>query len=200
MRDETTSTRHRPVGTIGFLIAAVIMVLGAVAAPAVAAPTVSVPAYKITSDLPPAPTPAGFPFTPAAVPSNGPSSLTAGANPSAGSYETFAYTNGTEDLKTALTNFAPGLLGNPESVPKCPESALQAGGGACPAGSLIGTSRLETVIAGTSRFRPASFNGIFYNAEPLGNEPGRLARRDVHRGGPFLVSSIPFLHHAAGRR
>ena len=191
MRDETTSTRHRPVGTIGFLIAAVIMVLGAVAAPAVAAPTVSVPAYKITSDLPPAPTPAGFPFTPAAVPSNGPSSLTAGANPSAGSYETFAYTSGTEDLKTALTNFTPGLLGNPESVSKCPESALQAGGGACPADSLIGTARLETVIAGTSLTGP-SFNGNFYNAELLGNEPGRLASVTFTGVSSFIVSSIPF--------
>src|SRR4029079_1521352 len=91
MRDETTSIRHRPVGTIGVLIAAVIMVLGVVASPAAAAPSMSIPAYKITSNLPPAPPALGFPFTPATVPDDGPSTFTAGANPSAGSYETFAY-------------------------------------------------------------------------------------------------------------
>ena len=74
----------------------------------------------------------------------------------------------TEDLKTALTNFGPGLLGNPESVPKCPEAALEAGGAACPAGSQIGTSRLDVAIAGTNA--PfTSFSGKFYNAELLGS-------------------------------
>ena len=191
MRDETTSTRHRPVGTIGFLIGAVIMVMGAVAAPAVAAPAMSIPAYKITSNLPPAPPALGFPFTPATVPDDGPSTFTAGANPSAGSYETFAYTNGTEDVMQALTNFAPGLLGNPESVSKCPEAVLQAGGAACPPDSVIGTSRLETVI-NPPGFTGPSFNGTFYNAETLGNEPGRLAAVTFTSPTTFLVSSIPF--------
>ena len=160
---------------------ALIASLAAFVPTATAAPAVSIPNYKIISNLPPSP----------AVPGNGPSTLQAGANPDAGSYTTFAYTNGTEDLKTALTHFAPGLLGNPESVPKCSEAALQAGGVTCPAGSAIGTSRLDAVVAGTT-FLAASLTGIVYNAEPLTNEPGRLGVVTPTGGGAFLVSSIPF--------
>lgn len=191
MRDETTSTRHQPAGRIAFLAVAAIAALGVLAAPAAAAPALSIPAYKITSNLPAAPPVLGFPFTPATVPDDGPSSLLAGSNPSAGSYEAFAYTNGTEDVMTALTNFTPGLLGNPESVSKCPEAVLQAGGAACPPDSLIGTSRLETVI-NPPGFTGPSFNGKFYNAELLGNEPGRLAAVTFTSPTTFLVSSIPF--------
>jgi hypothetical protein len=153
--------------------------LACLAGPAVADAAVTIDSYKITSDLPAFPT----------VPSDGPSSLQAGANPDAGSYSSFSYGGDpAEDLKTALTNFAPGLLGNPESVPKCSEAALQAGGGGCPAGSQIGTSRLDVKIAGgASPF--AGFPGVVYNAEPLGNEPGRLGVVTPSAG---LVSSIPF--------
>ena len=62
-----------------------------------------------------------------------------------------------EDLQIARTNFAAGLLGNPESVPKCPEASLQAN--TCPAATAIGTSRLDAVLAGStarSRRRAAS--------------------------------------------
>jgi hypothetical protein len=154
--------------------------LAASAMPAIAAPAVSVTGYKITSNLP------AFPL----VPTNGPSTLAAGANPDAGSYTTFAYSSTTEDLKTALTNFAPGLLGNPESVPKCPEAALQTGGATCPAGSAIGTSRLDAQISANGALA-AGLAGVVYNAEPLGNEPGRLGVVTPTSGG-ILVSSIPF--------
>ena len=102
---------------------------------AAAPAAVTISSYKITSDMPASGTPA-----------DGPSTFQAGANPNAGSYSTFTYPNGSEDIRTAITNFAAGLLGNPESVPKCPQSALEAGGAACPAGSLIGTSRLDTAL------------------------------------------------------
>ena len=117
-------------------------------------------------------------------PTNGPSTVQAGAYPDAGTFSTFAYPDGTEDLQTAITNFGPGLLGNPESVPKCPEAALEAGGSACPPESLIGSSRLDIS-------QPASFPGQLYNAELLGNEPGRLAA--VTDAGPLgiIVSSLP---------
>ena len=161
-------------------VAAVGIALFALTVPAAHA-AVSVTSYKITSDLP-----TGFGVTPA----DGPSTLQAAGHPSAGSYTTFAYPNSTEDLETALTNFAPGLLGNPESVPKCPEAALQAGGAACPAGSVIGTSRLDAQVAANGA--PAgAFPGTLYNAELLGNEPGRLAAVTPTPFGP-LVSSIPF--------
>jgi hypothetical protein len=157
---------------IGMAAAALI----AFAAPAGAPAAVTTAGYKISSDLP------AFP----GVPSNGPSTFQAGANPNAGSYSIFTYPNAAEDLKTARTNFTAGLLGNPESVPKCPEANLQTN--TCPASSLIGTSRLDVKIAGTaSPFN--GFPGFVYNAEPLGNEPGRLGVVTPSAG---LVSSIPF--------
>jgi hypothetical protein len=159
-------------------IVTVIVAFAAAVAPAAAAPALSITDYKITSDLPAYPT----------VPSNGPSTLQAGANPDAGSYTKFSYSDTTEDVKTALTNFAAGLLGNPESVPKCPESALQAGGATCPAGSEIGTSRLDASFMGGAA---GGFPGVVYNAEPLGNEPGRLGVVTPTAFGT-LVSSIPF--------
>jgi hypothetical protein len=148
----------------------------------VANATVTVTSYKITSNLP-------TPGT--AVPNDGPSTLQAGANPDAGSYSTFGYGGDpSEDLKTALTNFSPGLLGNPESVPKCAEADLQAG--TCPASTVIGTSRLDVQGAGGSS-PIASFPGTVYNAAPLANEPGRLGvRTPVPALGTTLVSSIPF--------
>jgi len=173
----TRSRRLSKWGIRSALLAVAVMVFAA--SPASAAP-LSVTGYSITSNMP------SFPITP----TPGPSTLVSGAHPDAGSFTTFAYPNATEDLQTALTNFGPGLLGNPESVPKCPEAALEAGGAACPAGSAIGTSRLDAVVAGTS-IPAASLNGTLYNAELLGSEPGRLAAVTPTTFGP-LVSSIPF--------
>jgi hypothetical protein len=151
-------------------------VIAALAAvPSIAAAAVSITSFEITSDMPLGP----------AVPNPGPSTVVAGAHPSAGSFSAFGYPAANEDLKAAITNFGPGLLGNPESVPKCPEAALEAGGAACPPGSLIGSSRLD-ITGGTS------IGGQLYNAELLGNEPGRLAA--VTNAGPALgiiVSSLP---------
>ena len=154
--------------------------------PAVATATVTVTSYKITSDLP------AFSATPN-VPNGGPSSAQAGAVVNAGSYSTFAYSSSGEDLKTALTNFAAGLLGNPESVPKCPEASLQAPSfGASCASSVIGTSRLD-VKSAAGGGAIAGFSGTVYNAEPIGSEPGRLAVvTPVPAFGTTLVSSIPF--------
>jgi hypothetical protein len=164
--------------TFNRLAAVVAFALALLAAPVAAQAAVTVDSYKIISSLPAT-----------GVPPDGPSSLQAGANPDAGSYSTFAYPNATEDIKTALTNFGPGLLGNPEATPKCPEANLQAG--TCPADTVIGTSRLEAVVAGTSSPAGAPNPGIVYNAEPLGNEPGRLGIRTTTAFG-VLVSSIPF--------
>jgi hypothetical protein len=145
------------------------------AAPSLAAAAVSSTGFQITSNMPLRP----------AVPDPGPSTVVAGSHPSAGSFSTFGYPDPAEDLKTAIVNFGPGLLGNPESVPKCPTAALEAGGAACPPGSLIGSSRLDISTG-------ESFGGELYNAELVGNEPGRLAA--VTNAGPPLgtiVSSLP---------
>ena len=171
------STRQRL--TVRTCVAAAALALVVLAAPASAQVTTS--SYKISSALQGA-------FS---VPPDGPSTFQAGANPNAGSWSVFSYPNATEDIQIAQTNFAAGLLGNPESVPKCPEAALQAGGAACPAGSQIGTSRLDAVVAGTT-IPAASLTGTVYNAELLGNEPGRLGVVTPTGPSTRLVSSIPF--------
>src|SRR5688500_15140819 len=135
MEESTPASIRARIG----IAAAAIATLMVLAAPAAAPATVTVTSYKITSNLPAFPT----------VPSDGPGSFQAGATVDAGSYSTFSYGGDpAEDIKTARTNFAAGLLGNPESVPKCPEAALQTN--TCPAATQIGTSRLDVKIAGTA--------------------------------------------------
>ncbi len=162
-------------------IAGAAIALIALAAPAGAAAQVTIDAYKISPSVPSA----------GAVAADSPSTPQAGAFPDAGSWSRFTYPDATEDLQIARTNFAAGLLGNPESVPKCPEAALQAGGTACPAGSAIGSSRLDAVVSGTTTIA-ASLTGTVYNAELLGNEPGRLSVVTPTGPSTRLVSSIPF--------
>jgi hypothetical protein len=155
----------------------------AISSAAHAQPAVTVTDYKIISDL--------QPFSIQGVPSNGPSTLQAGANPDAGSYSTFSYSNLTEDIRTALTNFTPGLLGNPTATPRCPEVNLQAN--TCPADTKIGVSRLDAAPNFTNTpSAGASFSGTVYNAVPLANEPGRLGVVTVIPGIGTLVPSIPF--------
>ena len=58
--------------------------------------------------------------------------------------------------------------------------------------SEIGTSRFDVIVAATGNpFAIPSFKGKLYNAEPLGNEPGRLAAVTLTPLAT-LVSSIPF--------
>ena len=183
MRNEPTSSQAMRLTRIAVVAIAAIGVFALWASPALG--DVTVTSYKITSNLPA--------FAPDAtrIPANGPSTVVSGANPNAGSYTTFTYSNDTDDVETALTNFGPGLLGNPESVPKCPQAALEAGGAACPAGSQIGTSRLDVAVAAGGPSPVAGFTGSLYNAELLGSEPGRLAAV-TNVAGAILVSSIPF--------
>ena len=152
---------------LGVLVA-VVAAMAALAPAATAA--VTVPVYKITSNLPAFPRP---------FPADGPSTLQAGANPNAGSYTTFTYPNATEDVKTALTNFAPGLLGNPESVPKCPAGgAPEPVAAPCPAGSQIGTSRLDVAVAAGGASPVAGFTGNRVQRRAAGERARSPRRRD----------------------
>jgi hypothetical protein len=177
VRSEVRSKQRA--GRLALALVAAIAVVSISASPALAQPAISITNFEVTSNLPAT-----------GVPAPGPSTLQAGANPDAGSYSAFAYTNATEDLRTALTNFAPGLLGNPEAVPKCQEADIQAGGASCPTGSTIGTSRFDAQVSANGA--PAgSFPGTVYNAEPLGSEPGRLGIVTPTPIGT-LIASIPF--------
>ncbi|KKK67068.1 hypothetical protein LCGC14_2957780, partial [marine sediment metagenome] len=99
-----------------------------------------------------------------------PSTTTAGANPDATVSSTYSYSSPTEDLKTAIVNFPPGLLGNPQAVPKCSETDLQAA--ACSSETQVGTSVFSPFFVGVGPLPPAA--GKVYNAELLGGEAGRL--------------------------
>jgi hypothetical protein len=185
VRNDEPTSNLRPKGTR--IVCGVIAVIGALAlwaAPAMGDMTVT--SFRLTSNLPPQATP---PPSAPPIPSFGPSTFVAGGHPDAGSYSSFAYSNATDDIEEALTNFGPGLLGNAESVPKCPQAELLLGGTNCPAGSQIGTSRLDVRLAGSIPY--AGVSGKLFNGELLGNEPGRLAAVTVV-GGATLVSSIPF--------
>jgi hypothetical protein len=179
LRARGTDVMEERMGRLSLRFLILIGALGMVAAlPATAAAQVTIDAYKITPALQGA----------NSIPLDGPASFQAGAFVDAGSWSRFTYPNGTEDLKIARTNFAAGLLGNPESAPKCPEASLQAN--TCPSNTSIGTSRLDAVVAGSTTLA-GSFTGTVYNAEPLANEPGRLGV--VTTAGPAtLISSIPF--------
>lgn len=177
IEESTPAHRGRRLHTA---VAAIVCLVG-LAAPASAPAQVTITSYKISSAL-------QGPFS---VPPDGPSTFQAGANPDAGSWSVFSYPNATEDVQIAQTNFAAGLLGNPESVPKCPEAALQAGGASCPAGSQIGTSRLDAQRSSDGA-PVTSLAGTVFNAEPLGNEPGRLGVVTPTGPSTRLVSSIPF--------
>jgi hypothetical protein len=113
---------------------------------------------------------------PQADPTPGPDSLQAGAYPGAGTFQNYVWSPlpATDDVKNATTNFGPGLLANPQSVPKCPQAELAAGGKNCPAGSQIGTSRFQigNVAVGTTA---GSLRGLLYNSEPDAGKPGQLA-------------------------
>lgn len=116
-----------------------------------------------------------------------PSTTTAGASPDATVSSNYSYSNPTEDLKTAIVNFPPGLLGNPEALPKCSEAELQAA--ACPPETQVGTSVFSAFWVGVGPLPPAP--GMVYNAELLGGEAGRLG---IITPTPFgaLISEIPF--------
>jgi hypothetical protein len=184
LNDDPTSKRRLKGTRIVYAAITVIGALALWAAPAMGDMTVT--SFRLTSNLPPQAT---APPSAPPVPAFGPTTFVSGAHPDAGSYSTFAYTNATDDIEEALTNFGPGLLGNPESVPKCPQAELLLGGNNCPAGSQIGTSRLDVRLAGSIPY--AGISGKLFNGELLGNEPGRLAAVTIVGGTP-LVSSIPF--------
>ena len=68
------------------------------------------------------------------------SSFAAGASPDATSYTTLTYPGvpNTDDIKHTIGHFAPGMVANPEAVPKCPRDVYLADD--CPANTLIGSS------------------------------------------------------------
>ena len=101
------------------------------------------------------------------------SSHAAGASPDATSWTTLTYpgTPNTDDIKHTIGHFAPGMVANPEAVPKCPRDVYLADN--CPADTLIGKSRADVHVlppAGPVLQEP----GRIYNVVQQGAEAGRL--------------------------
>ena len=101
------------------------------------------------------------------------SSHVAGASPNATSWTTLEYpgTPNTDDIKHTIGHFAPGLVANPEIVPKCPREVYLADN--CPADTLIGSS-----VARVHALPPVgpvlTEPGRIYNVVQQGTEAGRL--------------------------
>jgi hypothetical protein len=100
-----------------------------------------------------------------------PAAPDAGASVDASSSTSLVYSDTTEDVKTTIGHFAPGLIANPEAVPHCPQALFLAD--SCPADTLIGSSSGEIDVlpnTGTT----TSVAGRIYNQELLAGEAGRL--------------------------
>ena len=119
--------------------------------------------------------------------------------PNAGSYSTFGYTTpGVDDVKTRSPTSRPGLLGNPESVPKCPEADLQAPDSARPVPRAArsaprGSTRRPTRVAQLRRHRLQRRAARQRARAPGCRDAGAAA-------GTTLVSSIPFTITPRGAR
>lgn len=168
----SSNSFSRAVKTLGIVVGLFIASTIMLASTAFAVPAVSVDAFSVT-----------------------PSTTTGGANIDATVANTYSYTNTTEDLKTTVANFAPGLLGNPPSMPYCSETELLAA--ACPADSAVGTSIFSAILSDMGGAPLPPLAGTVYNAEIM---PGQVGRLGVitPTAGPPLVSEIPFVIRTDG--
>lgn len=112
------------------------------------------------------------------------------ASTQAGAHPDFTLQARFGDAQTRLRglriDLPPGLLGNPNAVPKCPVATFEAGG--CTAANAVGS----TVVHTLARVRipildlieiPVDAPGTVYNLEPAGGEPARLGIEVVPIGG-----------------
>jgi hypothetical protein len=113
----------------------------------------------------------------------------AGAAADATTSTSLRYLNLSEDVKTSIGHFAPGLLANPEAVPKCPTAQLMADN--CPADTRVGTSVADVTAAGVTT---VTVTGAMYNQELMGTEGGRLGIvvPAPVPGQPPLILTAPF--------
>jgi hypothetical protein len=102
------------------------------------------------------------------------------ADTSAGAHSDFTLSFGVEDpakdLRDLAIHLPPGLVGNPQAVPRCTQAEFTAILIACPAGSDVGDVTVGTNVL------PAS--GNVYNLAPVGDEPARLG---IHVNAAMLA-------------
>lgn len=94
---------------------------------------------------------------------------------------------GTGDpVRDLAIHLPPGLLGNPNVVPRCTQADFQAR--ACPANTRVGTTSADAIASGLI---PATATGDVYNLVPGAGEPARLGVLLSAFGGIGQVPPLP---------
>ncbi|HET7296150.1 MAG TPA: hypothetical protein VFI66_03365, partial [Gemmatimonadales bacterium] len=130
-----------------------------------------------------------FSFTGCASPTPlKPAQSTSVGNGNAGAKTSFTFNlerpEGNQYLSKLSTTLPPGLVGTVPAVTQCPEP--QAGQGACPSASQIGTA---TVLAGSGP-TPFSFSGPVYFTGPYNGAPFGLSIAVPAVAGPFNLGTV----------
>jgi hypothetical protein len=99
-----------------------------------------------------------------------------------------------EDVKDVIVDLPPGLVGNPETIPRCPIHALLQNSGitACPLASRVGTIVFDA-SPGTFRVSeggPGSETTAIYNMEPEPGFPAEFGFTYLGKGVLMYASAV----------
>jgi hypothetical protein len=136
------------------------------------------PPYALASDL----TISSF--------STSPQSAPAGSHPTA-STVSMSF-GGTDDVKDIIQHYPPGIIPNPEAIPKCTQVAFA--GGSCPANTQLGTTSLTAKSDTLPLLPPVTLTGQVYNLDvspPWAGGLGFIVAGNT-LAAPFTVRSAPF--------
>jgi hypothetical protein len=120
--------------------------------------------------------------------STSPNNAPAGSHPTSTVSMDFG---GTDDVKDIIQHYPPGIIPNPEVIPKCTE--VQFTGGSCPANTQLGTTSL-TAASDALPGLPITLNGQVYNLEvspPWAGGLGFIVAGNT-LAAPFIIRSAPF--------
>jgi hypothetical protein len=120
--------------------------------------------------------------------STSPAAAPAGSHPTSTVSMNFG---GTDDVKDIIQHYPPGIIPNPEAIPKCSQLAFT--GGSCPPNTQLGTTTL-TAASDALPGLPVTLNGQVYNLEvspPWAGGLGFIVAGNT-LAAPFIVRSAPF--------
>lgn len=125
-----------------------------------------------------------------------PSFETSPASAPAGSHPTSTVSmdfGGTDDVKDIIQHYPPGIIPNPEAIPKCTQDDffnLKT----CPANTQLGTTTLTASSDTSPLLPPVTLNGAVYNltvSPPWAGGLGFIVAGNT-LAAPFIVRSAPF--------
>jgi hypothetical protein len=90
------------------------------------------------------------------------------------------------DVKTAINDLPPGLIGNPQATPRCAAAAFEVGAeaGECPDDTQVGVAEVTF-----TSFSPSVQYFRIYNLNPPSGEPARFGAR-LEGAGPSAVLTL----------